>query len=425
MHLPRPSHERPSHQLPGLYFRVGRNQHRDLLDVLGEGERGFFGIIIDAHYADRRHRELRLEALRCGFDVILDPKSHAMALPGSHTGSLAELPWGLDRHHTAADFEGADGRMRAELVVQFALEHNFTQLHGLTHLLTSANDRWLRRDIETIGWTRDALGQAGSSMPLIYPLALPLHVLRDPLERQAIIGALEDAPFDALWLRVENFGSDASGEKTAAYIQACREFHTLDRRLIADHVGGLPGLGLLAFSAVGGLSHGITLLETFKASHWRRPPTGQNGGSWPTRIYIPRLDMLMKREQAEAFLNSSTRTRSRFGCRDTHCCPGGISDMLDRPARHFVHQRSEEIARIGRTPASLKVATYLDQFVRSTSDNVAAASGLGAITDETRERMRKKQAVISRYRDAMTHLAEVDSISSAAEPPLPRSAREE
>ena len=80
---------------------------------------------------------------------------------------------------------------------------------------------------------------------------------------------------------------------------------------------------------------------------------------------------------------------------------------------------------MGRTPLSLKVNTYLDQFVRRTSDDVAAASGLGAITDETRERMRKKQAVISRYRDAMTHLAEVDSISTAAEPPLSRAAREE
>ncbi len=144
----------------------------------------------------------------------------------------------------------------------------------------------------------------------------------------------------------------------------------------------------------------------------------------PTRIYIPRLDMLMKHDEAEGFLNSSTRTRGRFGCRDTHCCPGGISDMLDRPARHFVHQRSLEIERIGRTPPSLRVDTYLDQFVRRASDDVAAASGLGAITDKTRERMRKKQAVISRYRDAMTHLAEVDSISSAAEPPLSQSARE-
>jgi len=97
-----------------------------VLDILGEGEKGFLGLIIDAHYA-RRHRELRLEALRRGFDVILDPKSHAMGLPGSHTEALAKLPWAEDRHHTAADFEGAEGRMRAQKTVDFCSE---TQIHA-------------------------------------------------------------------------------------------------------------------------------------------------------------------------------------------------------------------------------------------------------------------------------------------------------
>ena len=135
--------------------------------------------------------------------------------------------------------------------------------------------------------------------------------------------------------------------------------------------------------------------------------------------------MLIKRDEADAFLRSSTRTRGRYGCGDTHCCPGGISDMLDRPARHFVHQRSLEIERIGQAPLSVRVDTYLDHVVRRASDDVAAASGLGAITDEMRDRLIKKQGVISRYRDAMTHLAEIDSIPSAAEPPLSRPAHEE
>ena len=66
-----------------------------------------------------------------------------------------------------------------------------------------------------------ALGGGDTEMPLIYPLAIPMQVMRDPVQRRAVIAALADAPCDALWLRIENFGSDATGDKTASYIEAC------------------------------------------------------------------------------------------------------------------------------------------------------------------------------------------------------------
>lgn len=61
VHLPRPQEERPAIRPLGLYFRVGRDQHKDMLALLAEGERNFFGLVIDAPYA-ARHRELRAEA---------------------------------------------------------------------------------------------------------------------------------------------------------------------------------------------------------------------------------------------------------------------------------------------------------------------------------------------------------------------------
>lgn len=423
VYLPRPSTGRKDKQTPSLYFRVGRNQHRDVLDILGEGESGFSGLIFDAHYS-QRHRELRSEAIRRGLDVILDPKSHAMALPGSHTESLSKLPWGSEHHHTSEDFKGDNGRMLANKAVDFALKNGFTEIHGLTHIIRDASDPWLGRDIETMGWMREALDSENSKIPLIYPLALPIQVLRDPEKRRLIIGALSRTSFDSLWLRVENFGMDASGEKTAAYIEACRDFHALDPRLVADFAGGLPGLALLAFSAVDGLAHGITMLQGFKASHWRHPPRKSGGGSPPTRIYVPGLDLFLKRAEADALLDSSPRVRGRFGCRDTKCCPGGIRDMLGHPARHFIHQRSSEVQQLAEAPPTLRVQTYLDKFVRTASDNVASASGMESIDPVVRERLRKKQAAISRYRTALTNLAEAVSIQSQAEPPTSKRVKE-
>ncbi|MBL8660926.1 MAG: hypothetical protein JNM75_14365 [Rhodospirillales bacterium] len=82
----------------------------------------------------------------------------------------------------------------------------------------------------------------GATLDLVYHLAVPMTVLPSATERRAIIAALDDAPCDAIWLKVENFGDNATGEKLAAYIDACRDFHERGVPLVGDHIGGLPWL---------------------------------------------------------------------------------------------------------------------------------------------------------------------------------------
>jgi hypothetical protein len=50
--------------------------------------------------------------------VILDPKIQQMGFPGAHTEGLAALPWGLERHHNVADFDGREGQRRAAQIVE-------------------------------------------------------------------------------------------------------------------------------------------------------------------------------------------------------------------------------------------------------------------------------------------------------------------
>lgn len=282
--LPRPQSTRPEMEPLGLYLRVGRNQHRDLLDVLSSGERNFHGLVIDAGNV-KRHGDLLSRALKEGLDVALDPKTHAMALPGGFSSSMTNLPWGLERHHNIRDFAGDAGRQVAHRISEFAQEHNFTQILGPTHLLSGPNDPWLRHDIGNMAALKYHLQNSSTNIELIYPLAVSMRVLRNFAERRALIAAISDAPMDALWLRVENFGMDATGEKTVAYIEAARDFHALGIPIVADHVGGLCGLGLVASGSVGGLSHGITLLETFKANHWRRPQKSGGGNAGNKGLY--------------------------------------------------------------------------------------------------------------------------------------------
>jgi hypothetical protein len=416
--LPRPQQFRSPREQLAFFVHVGRNDHKELLELIAAGERGIFGVVIEAPYVDR-HKELITEARKRDFDVVLDPRTQQMGLPGSYKDALASLPWGQSRRHqTAADFDGEAGEVRVAKIVEFALEHGFTQLLGPSHLIGDPNDPWLRRDIGMMTWTSRRIEREGGNLGLIYSVALPMAVLRDDSRREAIITSINDAPCDAIWPKVENFGDDASGEKTAAYIKACRDFHSRGLPLVADHVGGLPAIGTLAFGAVGGIAHGVTVNQNFRAASWRRPAK-KGGGGISRRIYLPQLDLLVEREIARQFLTSSQRIRSRHVCRDPHCCSGGLTDMLGRPARHALYQRAREIEKISEFPTAVRIATYLEG-VRRVSDDVALVAGFDKIDPEFRQKLQLKQKELGHFRDAMAHLATTSKEESVAVAPLRR-----
>jgi hypothetical protein len=419
--LPRPAASRPSASPLGFFVHVGRNDHLELLDLLATGEQGIFGVVIDAHNVER-HRELITEAGRRNLDVILDPKTQQMGFPFGQRESFASLPWGGDRHHNTTDFEGRRGRDKAARLVEFAARNGFTQVLGPTHLLSGANDVWLRRDIEMMRWTADEIAATGNELDLLYQLALPMAVFRKNEERHALLNAITDAPCGAIWLKVENFGDNATGEKTAAYIEACRDLYERNVPIIGDHIGGLPGLGALAFGALGGMAHGVTMQQSFSAASWRRPSSpGGGGSSW--RVYVPGLDILIKPAAADELLRAP-RIRARCGCHDTHCCPHGVRDMIERPVRHALYQRAREIEGISATAPSLRVARYMDERVRRVSDLVASIASLPALDVNLQERLTKKQADMSLFRQSMAHLAESASSESVAITPQRRGTSE-
>jgi hypothetical protein len=408
----------------GFYVRAGHNDHVALLDLLVTGESGVFGLVIDAQHVDR-HRDLITEARRRDLDVILDPKILQMGFPGAMTEGLAALPWGLARHHNVADFDGSAGQQRVVQIVEAAVSNGVTQLLGPTHLLSSANDPWLRRDITMMIRTADEIARSGMAkeLDLIYPLAVPMALLRNAAERRAIIAAIADAPCAAIWLKVENFGDDSTGEKVAAYIEACRDFHARGIPLVGDQVGGLPGLGVLAFGAVGGIAHGVTMQQSFRASGWRRPAVEGGGFGLGWRVYIPQLDLLLKAKLTQALFAASPKIKAMCGCRDTHCCPHGVGDMLDHPARHAVYQRAREIEHLSVVPQSVRAGHYLNQNVRKVSDDVAQVAAFPVGDDALTKRLQGKQREMSRYRQTIAHLVENGEVPSVAVAPSRRQAR--
>lgn len=381
----------------GLYIRVGRNDHRALQDFIASGHPAYFGLVFEPTTL-MRHRELREQVLAARFDAILDPKTQQSETPGRYNESLGSLPWGVGRPHTQSDFSGTSGRRLLNAIGDFVLEHGFTKVLAPTHLLRSASDDWLAVDVESIKRLRDYLDRRnGAEVPIIYSLAITYATFRDAEQRSELVRRLRTVPVSDLWLKVDGFGSDSSPAATLTYLEAITSFHDLGIPIIADHVGGLIGLSLLAFNATGGLAHGVTLGERFNTSDWRKPPRQDSFGP-QRRVYVPQLDLQLKPGEAQILFDASPRMKALFGCRNNRCCQRGIKDMLENPSRHFLYQRTKEISDLSQIPSQFRAQRFLEHNVRPTTDRVLAATNMDWKDGKIAKKMGRRRKRLDRLR---------------------------
>jgi hypothetical protein len=424
-HFPNfPRAVRPAPEPLALYLRLGRNDHREMLNLIASGDVACFGAVFDPCQL-ARHGELKDQVLAHRLDAILDPKTQQSALPGGQTSALGTLPWGIaDRPHQISDFQDTKGRRLIAALGDFVLEQGFTQVIAPTHVLAGADDPWLAVDAESTRRLRNHLNRGnGASVPIIYSLAIPYAVFRDREQRRALIETLKTVSATALWLKIDGFGATCSPTAARTYIQSAAEFHELGVPVIADHVGGVIGLAVMAFGAAGGIAHGVTLGERFDASSWRKPRKG--GGFGPQRrVYVPAIDALLKPKEAEALISSSGRARGLFGCTDTRCCPRGIKDMLENPGRHFLYQRMKEIGGLSQVPEQLRPQRFLDTHLRPATDKALAAATIHWEDDVMAKKMQENRKRLDALRVALGHHAERMPPQSFANLPKTRAARE-
>lgn len=421
--FPSPRIVRSTPEPLGLYVRLGRNDHTEFLNLLATGDAGCFGTVFDPTYL-KRHQELQHQVLAHKLDAILDPRTQAAATPGGFTEALGKLPWGLGRQHVTDDFKGNDGQQLVSALGDFVLEHGFTQVIAPTHLLRSAADDWLEIDVEVTEKLRNYLDKkSGAKVPIVYSLALTGAMLRDAEQRHEVINALRGLPINAVWLKVDGFGSDGSPTAVRNYIQAAAEFHELGIPVIADHVGGLVGLALVSFGATSGLAHGVTYAERFNSANWRKVQDGDKFSMHP-RVYVPQLDLHLKPAEARSLLEHSPRARGLFGCNDTRCCPRGIQDMLQRPSRHFLFQRMKEMSALSQVPERMRTQTYLEQNLRPASDRAVTASNMRWQDETFAKKTRELRKRLDALRTALGHEASKTPLRSFAYLPKTRAARD-
>ncbi len=407
----------------GLYIRAGRIDQKDIQTFISSGAASFTGVVFEAKRVAHQ-KELLSLVLERGLDAILDPQTQAMATIGGYAKTMDDLPWSEKRPHTCVDFATAfKQRQIVDKISQFAIKHGFTQVLAPTHLIADPNDPWLAIDIELTNALRTALERnGGAHIQVNYSLALAYESFRTGPKREAVLDKIRHANVDAIWLNIAGCGSDSSPTAITRYGDAAVDFHDLGVPIIADHAGGLMGLSLLAFGAVGGLCHGVTLGERFNTSGWRKKPEGR-AFSAKTRVYIPQIDLMLARDDAEKFFEvGGGRARSAFGCRDTNCCHRGIEDMLQAPARHFLYQRTQQVAGLGQIPESLRPSQFLEEHLRPASDAALVATKL-ALPEELQQKATNQAKRLNDMRTTLGPYAKKRRDVSFARHPMTRVSR--
>ena len=415
---------RPAPDPLGLYLRVGHNGQKEMQSFIASGDAALSGIVFDARKVTK-HKELLSQVLERRIDAVLDPLTQAMGTIGGYADSMGTLPWCAKRAHAPEDFATEFARHKfADEIAQFAIAHGFTQILAPTHLISGPDDPWLDIDIATANALRTALQRReAANIQVNYSLAISYAAFRAAAKRHAVLSRLREVKMDSLWLHVDGCGSDSSPAAVRRYGDAAIEFHQLGVPIVADHMGGLVGLSLLAFGAVGGLSHGVTLGERFNCGHWHKVPEGKPFAP-KVRIYIPPLDLMLSRVEAEKLFETGGKARTAFGCRNTACCGRGIPDMLQAPARHFLYQRTREVAGLSQIPESLRPQQFLEEHLRPASDRAVLAATQLPLHEDLKKKMEAQSKRLNDLRVVLADYAQERRDVSFAQHPKTRAARE-
>lgn len=424
----------------GLYVRIAGVGQKDLQTFLASRAPTFNGVVFEARRVDppqvkqegkdsreprSSQRELLSLVLERRMDAVLDPQTQAMATPGGYSDKLNHLPWCLGRMHRLEDYTPEFVHKMADDLAKFAVAHSFTQVLAPTHLIRDASDPWLAVDIACARALRLALRRRnGASIQVNYSLAMPYATLRTSEKREEVIERLRAVEFDSLWMNIDGCGSDMSPLGVARYNDAATAFHVLGVPIVADHMGGLVGLSLLAFGSVGGLSHGITMFERCDTRSWLKPKPEDSLLFGPkVRVYLPNIDLLLAKDDAEKLFESGNKAKSHYGCRDTNCCARGIVDTLQAPVRHFLQQRTEEVAGLGRIPESLRAGRFLEEHLRPATDRAIVGPTL-PVSEKLREKLAKHSKRLNDLRIVLGGYNENRKAATYAQHPKTRAARE-
>jgi hypothetical protein len=382
----------------GSYLRPLERDYRHTAELVSAGFPVASGVVVDACHP-KRSQDLRTAAMDSGLEVVLDPRSLDLSTEGGIArAGVIDLPWSAGRLEAASSFNPRRLDEYAEQLARTAVEMEVTAVLAPTHYLEDAVTPWLSIDLDLARRLRTRLDSAsdGSRIRIYYPLASSFSALRtESFVARAVQGlsALAlDRVIDAVWLRVNNFGTMSAGPLTVPrYISLARRLHAAGIPVVAERTGTV-GLALLALGAVAGIESGITHGEHFSIRDLVTPRQRQKGG-YAHRVYLPAIGAFLKRDEAAKLLNTRGM-RGTFGCQE-RCCPRGVPDMLAEIRRHFVVTRASEVRRLAAVPPGMRIEHYLSTWLRFSADRATRAAPVVPALEKHRRRLDMWRATIS------------------------------
>lgn len=353
----------------GHFIRPAHNDHRLLCQLISEGRTAMSGVVFDPTFL-KPQGELRSEINQRRLWTVLDPLAFELSTPSGHTTRRALLPWASKKPHSAKDLADERGLALSDAIAAFAKDDSFSAVLAPTHYLARGFfDPWFEVDLLLTKRLRESLDSSGcKDVPIFYPLAIPMSVFSDIRQRGSFKSLLKDAPIASIWLRIHPFGGHSGHVTLQRYINACRDFHAIKKPLIAEKAGNV-GLALLAFGAASGIETGVSSGEKFDAGRLSHEPRDKKGFSAHRNVYIPDLGIFLSTNDAKPFFEHKL-FRSQYGCTNTVCCRGGVSDSIKEPRRHFVFNRLEEVNVLGAVPSLLSADHYLNRMLKPATDKL-------------------------------------------------------
>jgi hypothetical protein len=343
------------------FLRV--SEHRRLEHLLESDRLSYDRFVIEAG-AFKEQQDLIIALRQKGHELVLDTNVAELSAIAKYAGRARNAPWANpDGILTKAHLKAEPGKKVIAAIAQFAVQHGFSRVQAPTHFVADSRDAWWPIDLENCVALRRALDtEGGKDVAIDYSLMIPNRVLNETSERRALVSPLNGLPIDSIWLRISGFGAAGTAAGTRKYIAAAQEFHMIGKPIVADGVGGHAGLAIVAFGAACGLSYGVAGRERFDASDWQRPSKLRGGGGSQYSVLLPGIDVLLRREDAEAIM--SVPSGRRLGaCIDPRCCPLGFDDTIKDPKGHFLRQRAYRCDDLSAVSDLMRPRHYLDKIL--------------------------------------------------------------
>ena len=143
----------------------------------------------------------------------------------------------------------------------------------------------------------------------------------------------------------------------------------------------------MAFGAVGGIESGVTTIEGVNLDGYLKPPDPAAKPFAPApRVYLHEIGAFLDAKKSDGFF-AARGMKTSHGCRTTDCCPRGWRDRQLEPRRHFVTQRSREVAALSAVPEALRAGHYMENFLRPASDRAVRAAEVEPTLTTARKRL--------------------------------------